>query len=140
MTLDFVRSLRNELEKGDAHITTVFAPMQAEIKVHDLMAPLANHPNLTSEGKLFLAWVKNTEIVHADGKVGCDTASWMWHFEFVGAKKKDAYLLRFAILPNHVLSNLCHLFVFFLRALGGQFLDGAAPKGPLFHSGAKNKR
>ncbi len=52
-------------------------------------------------------------------------------------KKKDAYLIRYAFLPQHIMANCWDLFGLYLEVLGGEFLEGAAPKGSLFDVGKK---
>ena len=72
------------------------------------------------------------------GAIKWDVFEWMLMLEMVETEKKDAFLVRFAILPRHGLANSWHFLVFVLRAHGGEVREVSAPCGPWFHVGAKD--
>ena len=142
LTAALLKSIQEDSEKGPQHMVELFgeATLKKQIEHHDAIALVAKHPSILGQMKMLLTWMGQVTLKNTDGSHNWALMKFMACFDFTITKKKDAYLIRFGFQNGHILSLTWHFLICYLQSHGGQVLDGAAPKGPLFHFGKKVKK
>lgn len=112
------------------YIDSTLAANMGKFQQEDALAQALNCPSIQNQLTALRGYV--------DAKPAADHISFVFqHCQVTETKKKDHFLIKLQLNTDHPLHRVAPLLKVIFECVGGELLEGAAPKGPLFHDKKK---